>query len=161
MASNKTSSSSSAAAILIISAILLVLILSNAGQTAAAAGMSASAIHSSFLKANYNDKGRRPFMWCANDPGVCSRYHSGLSCCFNRYCRDLSDDCFNCGECGRVCGYGLNCCGGVCVDFNSDNYHCGSCYIACRPQETCTYGMCGYGYGNGYAQVNQAIGPGQ
>lgn len=90
--------------------------------------------------------------WCGSDEGTCSKYarahgftNGEWECCSKKYCIDVSSDPFNCGKCGRACGYGLSCCKGKCVDLNSDKSHCGTCSNHCHHQK-CTFGICGYAH---------------
>lgn len=91
---------------------------------------------------------------CAGEGGevcsgntVCSEGRCQANCtlatqsrCGNS-CSDLESDRQNCGACGRACGPGLSCVGGVCacpdplvmcgsecVDVRTDTDHCGGCY---------------------------------
>ncbi|KAL9145878.1 hypothetical protein ABFS82_13G073700 [Erythranthe guttata] len=50
----------------------------------------------------------------------------------------------NCGRCGKKCGYGKQCCGGVCTDVLKNAKNCGKCGKKCRRGVKCQYGFCGY-----------------
>ncbi|KAK4405554.1 hypothetical protein Sango_0561900 [Sesamum angolense] len=97
-------------------------------------------------------RGRKRVLWCGNDPDSCldpeKNPWGGTTCCFQRFCRDMMNDPNNCGSCGRVCAFGLSCCGGNCVDTRSDPHHCGACFEECSSaaqKNSCSYSMCDYG----------------
>jgi hypothetical protein len=76
----------------------------------------------------------------------------------NGVCRDLDNDRFNCGQCGRVCqgpvgavgcvagqctcGTGLTLCGSSCVNLAFDRNNCGSCGTVCPSNLTCINSVC-------------------
>ena len=60
---------------------------------------------------------------------------TGLTDCGGT-CKNLTNDYFNCGSCGTVCGPYEVCCGGRCEALTSDT-HCGGCNRACGPGESC------------------------
>lgn len=107
--------------------------------------------HSNFVRSMYGRYGRRSeaVLSCAHDVSVCGALLEGTdsawsACCGGKVCKDLREDPYHCGECGRACGYGLSCCDGACVDLNLDNHNCGRCGSACPYQEECSFGMCDY-----------------
>ncbi len=83
---------------------------------------------------------------------------AGLTlCAAQKKCRDLQNDRFNCGTCGKVCPAGQVCsmgqcaiscraglavCSGKCIDLQSDNNNCGSCGAACAAGHMCSSGKC-------------------
>ncbi|KAK1296089.1 hypothetical protein QJS10_CPB15g01785 [Acorus calamus] len=81
---------------------------------------------------------------CAHDASACWAMSPNHACCFNRACKDLSTNPFNCGACGRACPMEQRCCGGECVDLSTDANHCGKCSLSCLPGVLCSSGMCGY-----------------
>ncbi|KAK1273702.1 hypothetical protein QJS04_geneDACA009816 [Acorus gramineus] len=81
---------------------------------------------------------------CAHNASACWAMSPNHACCFNRACKDLSTNPFNCGACGRACPMGQRCCGGECVDLSTDANHCSKCSLSCLPGVLCSSGMCGY-----------------
>jgi hypothetical protein len=74
-------------------------------------------------------------------------------------CVDLQTDKFNCGECGKECGFGAGCSDGdcfcltggdwcgksSCVDLQTDTENCGKCGESCEWNEYCFEGECTVG----------------
>ncbi|KAI4298727.1 hypothetical protein L6164_032251 [Bauhinia variegata] len=86
----------------------------------------------------------RSALSCKKYPKVCQVNGSaGPDCCINK-CVDLSKDRFNCGKCGKKCGYSKICCDGKCVNPMTNNKHCGKCGNNCNKGSSCLYGMCSY-----------------
>lgn len=122
--------------------------------------------HSNFLKSQYFSRaatrsGRHEYVWCAKNVSICHDKEKnplgGTTCCWGKFCKDVTYDKNHCGGCGNACGYGLSCCGGRCVDLNNNKHHCGSCDKECPRHQRCSFGMCDYsggysgcGYGCGY-----------
>ncbi len=72
-------------------------------------------------------------------------------------CVDLKNDPQNCGQCGKKCGQGEKCaggvckkscpspladCGGKCVDLKNDPQNCGQCGKKCPRGKMCAGGVC-------------------
>ncbi|KAJ7518442.1 hypothetical protein O6H91_21G069100 [Diphasiastrum complanatum] len=110
--------------------------------------------HSNFVKSQYYRDAKFQIALCGQDPSVCKdpvkNPGGGTTCCFSRFCSDLSVDRNNCGSCGNSCGYGINCCNGSCVNLFNNKNHCGNCQTPCFGNAQCEFGMCGYG---GYDNV--------
>ncbi|KAK8604886.1 hypothetical protein V6N13_082353 [Hibiscus sabdariffa] len=102
--------------------------------------------HLNFFRAGF--RGRTRVLSCANDASICldgeKNPRGGRKCCFQQ-CKDVLRDSNNCGECGKVCGYGFVCCNGKCVDLLNDPRNCGSCSQQCPRINGCTFAMCDYG----------------
>jgi hypothetical protein len=91
--------------------------------------------------------------------GSCGTYTccgAGQSSCGD-YCTDLTNDFYNCGACGNVCGgttpycnngtcgecpQGLILCSGQCSDVLWDNANCGACGVVCPEETYCHFGYC-------------------
>jgi hypothetical protein len=93
------------------------------------------------------------------DPDVPTPCPMGQTSC-GTMCVDLNTSATNCGTCGRSCGPGQTCgggmcmgmvmcgmgetaCGMACANLQSDPMNCGSCGGACLAGEVCTMGRCG------------------
>ncbi|MCO5579497.1 hypothetical protein L7F22_033352 [Adiantum nelumboides] len=108
--------------------------------------------HSNFVRSMYGRYGRRSeaVLSCAHNESVCGALlekgtvYTWSTCCWGKVCKDLREDAYHCGECGRACGYGMSCCNGACVDLNMDSHNCGRCGNVCPYQEECSFGMCDY-----------------
>eukprot|EP00250_Pteridium_aquilinum_P030076 c40610_g1_i1 orf=665-1195(-) len=110
--------------------------------------------HSNFLRSRYGSYGRRSetVLSCAHNASVCGGLMAQKdvdgapwgACCWGKVCKDIREDPYHCGGCGRACGYGLSCCDGACVDLNMDSRNCGRCGSHCPLQEKCSFGMCDY-----------------
>src|SRR4051812_38920988 len=86
----------------------------------------------------------------ASAAGACKNCPTGMCC--GATCVDLKKDAANCGACGKKCGSGETCVGGVCTceggpkcpadqvccakfgckNTKTDNNHCGTCGNACE-----------------------------
>ncbi|THG11812.1 hypothetical protein TEA_021052 [Camellia sinensis var. sinensis] len=116
------------------------------GLTLAQKGMpdSHSPTHTNFFR-----RGRQRILRCGDDPAMCSDRErnpwGGDTCCFQKFCKDITSDSNHCGGCGHACGFGLVCCDGKCVDVQSDSMHCGACFEECPGENRCSYAMCDYG----------------
>lgn len=99
---------------------------------------------------------------CVNGQCACGTNAActgGKTCCSNS-CKDLLNDPYNCGTCGRACGIGLacvngqcmcgseacdaseSCCGNYCADLNNDSTNCGECGTNCGTGNGCSQGDC-------------------
>ena len=77
--------------------------------------------------------------------GVHAACKKGFTCCENNCVKLNGGDKFNCGKCGRKCGFGSVCCTGECkYIYRNDADHCGGCHKRCKHGVKCTYGICGY-----------------
>ncbi|MQL97143.1 hypothetical protein Taro_029820 [Colocasia esculenta] len=91
-----------------------------------------------------SSKPRNTVTCSARSPLVCMYAgRAGPDCCGGE-CVDMDSDVYNCGRCGKVCGFAKSCCNGKCVELNVDERHCGSCFNKCQKGVLCVYGMCNY-----------------
>eukprot|EP00246_Nothoceros_aenigmaticus_P011367 TRINITY_DN3059_c0_g1_i1.p2 TRINITY_DN3059_c0_g1~~TRINITY_DN3059_c0_g1_i1.p2 ORF type:complete len:261 (-),score=40.56 TRINITY_DN3059_c0_g1_i1:469-1251(-) len=101
-----------------------------------------------FLNNNYHKPTRYKYAWCDKNAALCTdktkNPGGGTTCCFKKFCKDLTKDVHNCGKCGHSCGYGQVCCKGKCVKLATNFSNCGKCGVACKANEKCVYGLCGY-----------------
>ena len=80
---------------------------------------------------------------------------AGQADCGGGFCRDVTSDVQNCGQCGQLCGTGQLCQSGVCtcgaglqacpsgcVDTLTSPTNCGTCGNACAAGQACTNGQC-------------------
>ncbi|KAF8401462.1 hypothetical protein HHK36_012401 [Tetracentron sinense] len=108
---------------------------------------SDSPTHLNFFRAAL--QGRHRILSCAKDPTVCldreKNPWGGSTCCYQKFCKDITNDPNHCGACGQTCAHGFLCCGGQCVDIRNDPGNCGSCYEECPGQLKCSFAMCDYG----------------
>ncbi|KAI4295936.1 hypothetical protein L6164_035929 [Bauhinia variegata] len=89
-------------------------------------------------------KKARSSLKCEKYPKLCQvKGSAGPDCCNNK-CVNLSTDRFNCGKCGKKCGYSKICCVGKCVNPMNNEKHCGKCGNKCNKASSCVYGMCSY-----------------
>ncbi|KAI4295943.1 hypothetical protein L6164_035936 [Bauhinia variegata] len=89
-------------------------------------------------------KKARSALTCDKYPKLCHvKGSAGPDCCNNK-CVNLSTDRFNCGKCGKKCGYSKICCDGKCVNPMTNEKHCGKCGNKCDKASSCLYGMCSY-----------------
>ncbi|XP_057432598.1 stigma-specific STIG1-like protein 1 [Lotus japonicus] len=81
---------------------------------------------------------------CDKYPKICNvKGSAGPDCCKNK-CVNLSTDEYNCGRCGKKCGFSKMCCQGKCVNPRTNEKHCGRCGNKCDNRGSCVYGMCSY-----------------
>ncbi|KAK4360914.1 hypothetical protein RND71_019866 [Anisodus tanguticus] len=128
---------------------LLVLLLSiTIAMTLFPSLSSQESVHDEKIDATYQrgkESFRRYNMYTCNKyPRVCAAKGSrGPDCC-RKKCVNVMTDRFNCGKCGRKCGYLEMCCEGWCVNTYFNKRHCGNCNNSCKKGSTCSYGMCSY-----------------